>query len=844
MTTEVREIDEDYLRSDIDGMNLNEIVVDHLSENEVAHEVDDDYNDEYNDDDDDDDQNENQYHTSSGSNDNAVPVGITIAYKRYVSADAAEETMLPSSTKRSRISHATGTWNMGKRTKPAPQHTTSRRIGNSKRNAKEYRDKKKAKWSAHKSLQVLLDSSLIYLLCIIIPPILAYFYHNIASIQEVTWDTIKSLAFNDGADIITTTPNDDQLSYSYFSVLGPVFDYLNEYQSYRYVKSTVYDPGIHYICTPTKKYDTVSASSYSYYTSYLWTTVLEQTGLCPPEYSLCRQRPRRSVISDDMSIYMDVFYITICSFLLAIARMMIVHYTIFKNGGTSGEIYDTDVSDDKNIFAVSNVDALTVFVRCKSNHLLSSDYDIVSSTPDHSIHQRRVKQMSPDAVSQCMVTNLNEISQDDRHVPSDCVSINQNVHEDSANSSNIEMFGINIDVSDRDSNSLNRSFDDNDSATIRMNPLAVGVSAATKTFHNKQLSQDIKTQHNQSDDSETIADNVDSNAVLNALSSETLHRDNTTSRHLCESDHEIEEKKQCSHRKQREYRKLMYAAPRYATAIFRLLYCTITAGIALLYFRHADFWPWFVFGTGRGTKQCWDLSGGITVGGMDSDFDQHNEVLKRYFLWQASYHIHSTTFHCLLSMAFLFYPFVTSTTASMYSNDDIDLTSSSPSKRLRVIKRGSHAYVRSFIQHLLSLVLIAVAYIFSSLRRLGAIGLFAFDVSSWSLHLLQICINAPDDSYLWYFLPPKFQKERGTFNRGLYLYLVIPSFVIARFMIWPALWYSVAYESKSWLQQLEMTLWPGSALLLRIIMHALMLILHCISLLYLRRLLFHRLFSK
>lgn len=807
--------------------------------------------DNHQDDIDDNDDNDNDdmiYNVNS--TDSTVPVGITIAYKRYVAAADAEgrdvETMVPSSSKRNHHT-VSGTWNNAeKRIKSTPPHSKYKRNLNnrkcstgssSSKYSKQLRDAKTSNWSVHKSLQVLLDSSLIYILCIIIPPILAYIYHNI--IQEITWDTIKSIITNERTGINNTSGqassySHSAYSYDYHSFIDPWFVYLNEYQSYQYVKSAVYKPTIQYICTPITTYDTASttSSSYNYYTSYLWTTVVEQMGICPPEYS--RPQHRRSVISDDMSIYMDVFYVTICSFLLAIVRMMIVHYTIFKNSGN--RVHDVASSDHPdNTIAMSNVDALTILVRCKSNHLLSSDYYIVTSTPDHSSHQRRVKEMSLDAVSQCMVTNLNEIHQHDTLITLNHHSTGMN--ENDANSSTIDTFGYNIDDSDRDvvvpPEHPPTDDMDNNSAFVRMNPLAVGIPASA-SFNHLPLSH---ANNNGDDDADDDADDKD------MLTLSTPQQDDVIIQHVYKRDLELEDKeeeKRNQQRREREHRKLVYAAPRYATAIFRLLYCTITAGIALLYFRHADFWPWFVFGTGRGTKQCWDLSGGITVGGMDSDFDQHNAVLKRYFLWQASYHIHSSTFHFLLSMVFLFYPFVSSTAAV---DTDTEIKPSS-SKRLRGIKRGSHAYIRSFIQHLLSLLLIAVAYIFSSLRRLGAIGLFAFDVSSWSLHLLQICINAPDDSYLWTLLPTKYQNDRESCTRGLYLYVVVPSFVIARFMIWPALWYSAAYESQSWLQQLEMTLWPGSALLLRVIMHSLMLILHGISLLYLRRLLYHRLFSK
>jgi hypothetical protein len=251
----------------------------------------------------------------------------------------------------------------------------------------------------------------------------------------------------------------------------------------------------------------------------------------------------------------------------------------------------------------------------------------------------------------------------------------------------------------------------------------------------------------------------------------------------------------------------LYAAPRYATALFRLLYSATAAVTALYLFRDADFWPWYVGGSGS-TAACWDLSGGLSVG-MDSDFDHRNAVLKRYFLGQASYHWHSGAFHILSMLLLLQHP---------------------DQGRFLSVKSNSAAYVRSMVQHLTALALIGVAYVFSSLRRLGAIGMFAFDVSSWFLHLLQVCINAPDDS--------RWKLSRQALSR-MYWWAVLPSFFVTRVLIWPALWWSVVSESDAWMTQLERTLWPGSADLLRGLLHAWAFVLLVLTAVYFRRLLNH-----
>jgi hypothetical protein len=69
-------------------------------------------------------------------------------------------------------------------------------------------------------------------------------------------------------------------------------------------------------------------------------------------------------------------------------------------------------------------------------------------------------------------------------------------------------------------------------------------------------------------------------------------------------------------------------------------------------------------------------------------------------------------------------------------------------KSLVSIKKSMLSYGGALLQHLLALAMIGVCFLFSSLRRLGAIGIFALDVSSLFIHLLQLCINAPPNSWL------------------------------------------------------------------------------------------------
>jgi len=264
----------------------------------------------------------------------------------------------------------------------------------------------------------------------------------------------------------------------------------------------------------------------------------------------------------------------------------------------------------------------------------------------------------------------------------------------------------------------------------------------------------------------------------------------------------------------------LYAAPRYATAVFRLIFSATASVLAYTWFHTANFWPWYVGGTAANasTKHCWDLSGGMTLA-YDGDFDLKNAALKRYFLWQASYHWHSGAFHILSLAMLLLHP------------------KHAAPRRFLSVQQSTSDYIRSLFQHTLALVLIAVAYVFSSLRRLAAIGMFAFDVSNCFLHLLQLCINRPgrpDDSG---------DTKGAISNRQLvsivYYWLVLPSFVLTRFGIWPALWYSATFESQNWLRQLENTLFPKSAFILQSILQLWMVLLTVVTVVYLKRLVHH-----
>jgi len=277
-----------------------------------------------------------------------------------------------------------------------------------------------------------------------------------------------------------------------------------------------------------------------------------------------------------------------------------------------------------------------------------------------------------------------------------------------------------------------------------------------------------------------------------------------------------------------------FAAPKYATAVFRLLYCTISCTMALILFRDAYFWPWYVFGNGS-TVHCWDLSGGVALAKVfDVDFDSRNTVLRYYFLVQVSYHLHSAAFHVLSVVLMLM---ISPSSASMINEKE-------KYKNNRKWSLFITAYLRSLFHHTLSLIWIGGAYFFSSLRRLGAIGMFAYDSSSWFLHLLQLCMNSPnnsnnnnnssgeDENFLF---------TKPTIVKYLHRYIVVPSFVYFRLIVWSFVGLSaLSKESQYWLIQLESTLLiPGSGKYMRICFQLWMLLWMGFNMIHFKRLIFH-----
>ena len=81
--------------------------------------------------------------------------------------------------------------------------------------------------------------------------------------------------------------------------------------------------------------------------------------------------------------------------------------------------------------------------------------------------------------------------------------------------------------------------------------------------------------------------------------------------------------------------------------------------------------------------------------------------------------------------------------------------------------------------------------------------MFAFDLSSGFLHLLQMSINVPVEH----------KRIAPFWIRILHKAFVIPAFCYCRFYIFPfVIGYSALEESQDWLQQLENMLVPGTAM--------------------------------
>lgn len=295
----------------------------------------------------------------------------------------------------------------------------------------------------------------------------------------------------------------------------------------------------------------------------------------------------------------------------------------------------------------------------------------------------------------------------------------------------------------------------------------------------------------------------------------------------------------------------LFSAPRYATAIFRLLFCFISCSYAYYSFRNADFWVvWLGGKLTSSTKNCWDLSGSVFVPGMDSggssgegtdrdaddttnvdfdvDFDHQNHSLRVFFLGQISYQVQSFCFH-LLSMILLIMN-------GGFSSNNNNGGNGGDNGGIIISARSSFkSYVRPLLEHSLYLILTVATFFFSALRRLGSILIFALEISSMVLQILQICINAPDSS------PLRLHPNNHRIISILHRYVAIPIFVYCRFFIIPfVVQYSALFESELWLRQIEQAVFlPGCAMLLYLFFNGMLFLVFALNFVYLRRLLFH-----
>ena len=123
-----------------------------------------------------------------------------------------------------------------------------------------------------------------------------------------------------------------------------------------------------------------------------------------------------------------------------------------------------------------------------------------------------------------------------------------------------------------------------------------------------------------------------------------------------------------------------------------------------------------------------------------------------------------------------------------------------------------------------------MTYAFSGLRRLVAIGIFALELSSMMLQLLQLCINAPESSIF----------RNTKMIKFVHRFIAIPVFTYCRFFVMPFIvQYSAAFESTMWLQNIEHALTPGVGMVIYSFFNGTLLLAFGLNFIYLRRLLFH-----
>jgi hypothetical protein len=762
-----------------------------------------------------------------------VPVGITIAYKRQQGGFDTIKTERGGGTPRiSKEGKNDNKSNINNKESPKSTKTKSNHSGKTQHHHRRIQSSASTGINRNTgqtsrgytkpipSFTVFLEGTTLYIICLVLPTLLGLLVRFYDDITVLDWKRdsativkarIHSMrhSFHHNVDEICHYQSGAQYYDSSFSFAG-----MNEDDNGGQNSAGVFGNVLRLLRVgfmPIVQW-IVQALSYWFHQSGLCERVAAQILREEEE-----QYFNHFVVSKDTAYWVqDVSIIVICSMILAALRIWIVQSTVPLEDSTT-------------------VEAL---VRCKSIHLLSSDYAKTMtpmSTPmaikkTKNVHRALIGSAREEAITPFLLPDLNsketptttEMQKEEVQIP--------NTLDDSYG----DDLGMRWDETEREDEHV--KFGTSFSPFMSSNtPLVTHTDSAANI--------PIAMDDGDTDDEEIVAVSqkqqqqlLEDKIVMSLQSIQSQQQNYDGANKLSfvkpkRSGGVLESTTMANAVASQPVRTRVNAAPRYATALFRLLWSTLSSILALYFFRQSNFWPWYVGGSGS-TSNCWDLSGGLSVGGMDSDFDHYNSVLKQYFLGQASYHWHSAAFHVLSMIILLFHP-------STKVRENIDLQdefathevpmSPQPSAMRLLFGPSSTAYVRSLAQHVLALALIASAYIFSSLRRLGVIGMFAFDVSNWFLHLLQICMNAPIDSIL----------KQSKVISWVYWLGVIPSFVITRFLVWPLLWYSAVFESQRWLIQLEKTLWIGSATILRCIFHVWMLLIQILNMVYFYRLLHH-----
>jgi len=308
----------------------------------------------------------------------------------------------------------------------------------------------------------------------------------------------------------------------------------------------------------------------------------------------------------------------------------------------------------------------------------------------------------------------------------------------------------------------------------------------------------------------------------------------------------------------------LFFAPRHATATFRLLFTSISCLSALSLFQTAEFWPRAVFGThpNASTRHCWDLSGSFSaLGLLDDDYDAKNGALKYFFLAQAAYQLHSLCFHIVSMVLLLLYggsggggggmnnnllakvfggQFRRRRSVQIHHEQQLSISGTLAheqrepqqrrrSRRLVSMKTSMQSYLRPMMEHVIVLAILLGAYLFSGMRRLCAVGIFTLELSSVFLQLLQVCIYAPEKSWL--------RKPKVVLF--VHRILTVPTFVYCRLIVLPfILWRSALFESHEWLEQIEKVFSPGWAERLYALFNGSVCLIFALNLILFRRLLF------